>query len=75
MHLSIETTPTITYRNGTRVRLWKGVTDDGIPCAVFVAGLAVEEPHDEAKFAALLATDAPVEVRPLPDVLDLRLFL
>jgi hypothetical protein len=75
MRLTIESTATLTDHNGRRVRLWKGLTQHGIPCAVFVAGLAVEEPHNEQEFADLLMTDAPDEVRPLPDVLDLRLFL
>lgn len=63
MKLTIESTDTTTTLDGTPARVWKGTTESGIPCAVFVTLIAVERSEDTAAFAAELANRAePTEM-------------
>jgi hypothetical protein len=76
MRLTIDSTDMLTYHNGTRVRVWKGMTDTGTPVCVFVAGIAVETKNDQGQFQAeLRETEAPLEVHSIDRVLSARLFM
>ncbi|HEY7233896.1 MAG TPA: hypothetical protein VH539_07085 [Gemmatimonadaceae bacterium] len=66
MRITIESTNMITQYNGARARLWKGVTEKGITCAVFVVGLAVHEAKDQSQF------EAELETMPKPREVELR---
>ncbi len=69
MKITIESTPTITEVGGTKVRLWTGVTESGIPCKVFVRLLAVRNDQDASQFAAELdETARPPELDRLPAI-------
>jgi hypothetical protein len=48
--ITIESTPDLTYLDGVKVRAWKGVTERGIPCVVFVHRVAVEAAQDCEQF-------------------------
>lgn len=75
MKITIESTDTITYYNGNRVRVWKGVTERGIECGLFIAGLAVHESKDASQFEAeLQETRGPDELRTPRQVFDMRMF-
>lgn len=72
MHITITPTPTITKIDGTRVRLWHGVTDSGTPCQVFVHLVSARTDHSHDDLAReLLELPAPREVS-LANVLGLR---
>ncbi len=59
MEIRISPTPVITEINGARARLWKGETDNGVECHVYVIGIAVAEGQDHAAFERELATIPP----------------
>jgi hypothetical protein len=70
MRLRIESTNQLTTINGAGVRVWKGETDGGIPCLVFVRLLAVDDQADQTAFETeLRGALQPAELRPLRDVL------
>lgn len=48
MKITIESTEKVTSFHGVPVRLWDGVTENGIPCKVFVHRLAVRDGCDAA---------------------------
>jgi len=50
MKLKIESTNIFTQFNGVNCRLWAGVTDTGIPCKVFIVGIAVANERDQQEF-------------------------
>ena len=50
MRLTIESTNTTTDFEGFPVRLWKGRTEDGTECLVFVHRVAVERSQDCTQF-------------------------
>lgn len=61
MKLTIESTEQMTDVPGqqigspsTRCRVWKGKTEDGTPCVLFVHLIAVERTEDQAEFEAEL---------------------
>lgn len=55
MKITIESTETITRIDGVPVRHWKGVTEDGTPCEVFVHRIAVSNDVDQQAFDRELA--------------------
>lgn len=57
--ITIRPTATLTTLDGVPVRLWEGVTRDGIPCRVFVHRVAVREELDRAAFDRQLAERLP----------------
>lgn len=59
MTLTITATETVTTLNGVPARLWEGVTEDGIPCKVFVHRVAVSDLHDSAAFDRRLKAELP----------------
>ncbi|HEY7195533.1 MAG TPA: hypothetical protein VH439_17450 [Gemmatimonadales bacterium] len=76
MRITIESTDMLTYHNGARTRVWKGMTESGKPVCVFVAGLAVETKNDQGEFLAeLRETEPPLEIRSIDKVLSARLFM
>ncbi len=70
MKLTIESTDHLTFLDGVKVRAWKGVTERGIPCVVFVRQIAVAEGKDSSQFDAELKEQLPPGT-----VVDLRLVL
>ena len=62
MKLTIESTTQLTEIDGVPVRLWKGITEQGTACLVFVHRLAVAPEADAEEFAAeLVSTTTPAE--------------
>lgn len=62
MKITIEKTDDLTTVDGAPVRRWKGVTEDGIECAVFVAGIRVGENENLYEFGdELLLRSTPLE--------------
>lgn len=59
MQIVIRSTDTLTQIDGVPVRHWRGVTDSGIPCEVFVHRIAVRDDHDAGQFEAELAEQLP----------------
>lgn len=78
MKIMIESTPTITEYNGARVRMWKGTTERGVECTLYIAGVQVNRADDTEQFEQeLQETSGPPElqqVRPLHQVFDTRMF-
>lgn len=50
MRITIESTEHTTEINGVPVRHWKGVTDSGVECEVFVHRIAVRADRDREAF-------------------------
>jgi hypothetical protein len=48
--LTIESTDQVTHLEGVPVRVWRGRTERGIACLVFVHRVAVHEASDSAEF-------------------------
>lgn len=48
--LTIKSTDVVTTIEGVPVRLWEGVSSDGIPCKVFVHRIAVALEQDQRAF-------------------------
>ena len=59
MKLQIESTDMTTHINGVHVRLWKGTTEKGVPCNVFVYRIAVAEDYDVSQFDAEFKEEMP----------------
>ena len=55
MTITITATDRLTEMDGVPVRVWDGVTANGIPCHVFVHRIAVREDRDCSQFEAELA--------------------
>lgn len=53
MKIQMESTETILTLDGVECRLWNAVTDDGIPCLVFVHRIAVAESGSVEAFEGL----------------------
>lgn len=70
MKITIEPTKTMTLVDGCAVRVWKGLTDCGAPCVVFVAMVSANEGHEAAFHAALKQLPPPAEIQDVLDVLD-----
>lgn len=54
MEIQIKSTDTLTTLDGVPVRLWEGVTANGVECKVFVHRLAVKKDADTSQFEAEL---------------------
>ena len=50
MKIRIESTDQITTLQGVECRVWKGITEQGTPCFVFVHRLAVHNLLDSSDF-------------------------
>lgn len=59
MKLTMEATEKITNLEGVQVRLWEGVTDQGIKCKVFVHRICVHEDEDPSQFERELEERMP----------------
>ncbi len=59
MQLQIESTDQITTMENVPVRVWKGVTEAGVPCIVFVHRIAVLNSEDQTQFERELAEQLP----------------
>lgn len=59
MKITIESTDSITHLDGVPVRVWNGITEQGVPCKVFVHRLAVHQDEDLAAFERELQEQLP----------------
>lgn len=59
LKLTITATDQLTRMDGVPVRLWEGMTEDGVKCKVFVHRVAVHESEDASAFEARLAEQLP----------------
>jgi hypothetical protein len=59
MKLMIESTDQLTTMDGVPVRVWRGVTDRGVRCFVFVHRLAVHKDEDATQFDLELKETLP----------------
>lgn len=59
MRMMIESTPDVTKIDGVEVRRWKGTTEDGVECEVFVHRIAVANSADCSQFDAALKEQLP----------------
>lgn len=59
MKITIESTDQITTLDGVPCRVWKGATEAGVECVVFVHRLAVHKDQDAAQFERELAEQLP----------------
>jgi hypothetical protein len=62
MKIKIESTEERVEVNGTPCRVWKGMTEKGVPCLVYVATVAVEEARQQQQFAEELEAMVPPEI-------------
>lgn len=69
MKISIESTDKLTYVNSIQVRVWKGKTERGVDCLLFVANVGVERNQDHTEFEReLTETLPPAVVIPIMEV-------
>jgi hypothetical protein len=59
MKITIESTDALTTIDRVPVRVWEGVTEDGIPCKVFVHRIAVADEQDASAFDRELREQLP----------------
>lgn len=59
MKITIESTNQLVSMDGVPVRVWEGVTEDGIPCYVFVHRLCVREDQNTTQFENELIVQRP----------------
>lgn len=59
MKIQIEATDQVTEIEGVPVRYWRGTTESGIPCKVFVHRIAVEKSEDCSQFDHELVEQLP----------------
>jgi hypothetical protein len=59
MKITITSTDVTTRIDGVPVRLWEGVTEDGISCKVLVHRIAVRDEHDASRFERELKEQLP----------------
>jgi len=57
--ISIEVTDKLTMIAGVPVRLWEGITENGVKCKVFVHRIAVHKDEDSEQFEQELAEQLP----------------
>ncbi|MGE0605519.1 MAG: hypothetical protein AB7O62_00225 [Pirellulales bacterium] len=75
MKMQIESTDQITTIDGAEARLWRGTTEEGIDCLVFVTRVAVRKEEDQSSFERELREQGvPAELQG-PRVVDLRMIL
>jgi hypothetical protein len=66
MKITIESTLEVTTIDGVQVRKWKGTTEDGVPCFVFVHRIGVALEQDQSDFEReLKVRSGPGRVIPL----------
>lgn len=63
MKASIESTDVITTVDGLPVRVWKGMTANGVPFIAFVARCDVEKQEDDREFQELVRRAPPRELQ------------
>ena len=71
MKIEIEATDKTTESFGVETRMWKGKTENGIECFLFVHRIAVANDKDTSEFEAELAEKMPPAMPPI----DLRFLL
>ena len=54
MQITIEPNPELTHVDGAPVRRWSGVTDNGVPCDVYVRLIRVHEDQTQTQFEGIL---------------------
>jgi hypothetical protein len=59
MKITIESTEATTIIDNVPVRLWEGITEDGIPCKVFIHRIAVAKEADATAFDQALEEQLP----------------
>lgn len=62
MKIAIESTNQMTTVDGAAVRLWKGTTEGGVKCQVFVCRLSADTRADCSEFEDLEETTEPREL-------------
>lgn len=59
MKIQIESTEQITLIDNVQCRVWKGTTESGTECLLFVRRIAVSEEQDQSQFAQELQEQLP----------------
>jgi hypothetical protein len=59
MKLFIEATDQLTTIDGVPVRVWRGETEDGVPCLAFVHRIVVRDDEDYTRFERELVEKLP----------------
>ena len=59
MQIAIESTDQLTTMDGIPVRVWKGITAQGVECVVFVHRIAVHTDADAGAFERKLKEQLP----------------
>ncbi len=59
MQIQITSTENITHMDGVPVRVWHGVTAEGVRCFVFVQRIAVAKSEDLTEFDRALREQPP----------------
>ena len=59
LEIRIQPTDQLTHIDGVLCRVWQGVTDEGVPCVVFVRQVAVAEGEDSAACGRALQAQLP----------------
>ncbi len=59
LEIRIQPTDQLTQVDGVLCRVWQGVTDEGVPCMVFVRRVAVAAGEDSAAFDQALQVQLP----------------
>lgn len=59
MKMTVEATDQTTTIDGVPVRLWKGVTESGTKCEVFIHRIAVHKDEDATQFDKELKEQLP----------------
>ena len=62
MKITITATEKLTTLDGVRVRLWEGITEQGVGCKVFIHRIAVHNSKDQSQFAKELKGQLPPDV-------------
>ena len=74
MRIKMTATTELTDLDGIPVRVWDGVTDQGIECIVFVHRVAVRRDRDQQQFEQELEALPEPERVPVQRVFDRRMF-
>ncbi len=70
MTLMIESTDELTFMDGVPVRVWKGITERGVRCFVFVHRIVAAEKEQKEQLDRDLKVElAPGRVIPLRNIL------
>lgn len=64
MRITLQSTPITSVVQGKKVRCWRGITDRGIQCDVFILEIAARLSYEREAFDAEIAeTDHPESVQ------------